>query len=121
MNRWLALLFDALAIALFALFARVAHQSDDMPLSVSGWFYTMLPFLTGVFLAYLVVLLPLKAPVDSIRPAGLSVWIFAVVIGLSVWGFNNGEIPHWSFMIVAVTASAILVLGWRALYRVISK
>lgn len=121
MNRWLALFFDATAIALFALFARVAHQSDDMPLSVSGWFSTMLPFLAGAFLSYLVVILPLKAHVEFIRPAGLSVWVFAVVIGLSVWGFNNGGIPHWSFIIVATTASAILVLGWRALYRVISK
>ncbi|NLZ57691.1 MAG: DUF3054 domain-containing protein [Corynebacterium sp.] len=121
MNRWLALLLDAISISLFALFARIAHQSDDMPLNFNGWLYTMLPFLAGVFIAYLIVVLPTKAPADSIRPAGLSVWVIAVVVGLTVWGFNNGEVPHWSFMIVATTASAILVLGWRALYRVITK
>ncbi|BAC19510.1 hypothetical protein HMPREF0290_0166 [Corynebacterium efficiens YS-314] len=121
MNRWLALLLDAIAIGLFALFARIAHQSEEMPLTAAGWFNTMLPFLAGVFLAYLVVILPLKARAEFIRPAGLSVWVFAVVIGLVFWGITNGEIPHWSFMVVATTASAILVLGWRALHRVIRK
>ncbi|MBD8030230.1 DUF3054 domain-containing protein [Corynebacterium gallinarum] len=121
MNRWLALLLDAIAIGLFALFARIAHQSEEMPLNPAGWFNTMLPFLAGVFLAYLVVILPLRAHAEFIRPAGLSVWIFAVVIGLVFWGITNGEVPHWSFMIVATTASAILVLGWRALHRVIRK
>lgn len=121
MNRWLALFLDSIAISLFALFARIAHQSDGMPLSISGWFQTMLPFLAGVFIAYLIVILPMKAPAELIRPTGLTVWVSAVVIGLTVWGFNNGEVPHWSFMIVATTASAILLLGWRALYRVIRK
>lgn len=121
MNRWTALLLDSLAIALFALFARMAHQSESMPLSVSGWFSTMLPFLAGVFLAYLVAVIPATLPAERIRPAGLLVWLAAVVVGLVIWGFNNGGVPHWSFIIVATTASAILVLGWRALHRVIRR
>lgn len=121
MNRWTALLFDTISIGLFALFARIAHQSEDMPLNLNGWFNTMLPFLAGVFIAYLVVLIPAKMYAERIRPSGLIVWVLAVIVGLTFWGFNNGGIPHWSFMIVATTATAILVLGWRALYRVIRK
>ena len=92
-----------------------------MPLTAQGWFFTWLPFLAGVFIAYLMVILPAKLPSERIRPAGLSVWAFAVVIGLTIWGINNGEVPHWSFMIVALTASAILLLGWRALFKVITR
>lgn len=114
----MSLLCDSIAIGLFALFARIAHQSADMPLTVQGWFFTWLPFLAGVFIAYLVVILPAKLPSERIRPAGLIVWALAVVVGLIIWGFNNGEVPHWSFMIVATTASAILLLGWRALVKV---
>lgn len=81
MNRWLALLLDAIAISLFALFARIAHQSDDMPLNFTGWLSTMLPFLAGVFIAYLIVVLPAKVPADSIClqacPSGLSPWLSA--------------------------------------------
>lgn len=121
MNRWTSLTIDAIAIGLFALFARVAHQSAEMPLNLHGWFFTWLPFLAGVFIAYLVIILPAKLASERIRPAGLSVWAFTVVIGLTIWGFNNGAVPHWSFMIVATTASAILVLGWRALFKVISR
>lgn len=118
MNRWMSLLCDSIAIGLFSLFARVAHQSADMPLNVQGWFFTWLPFLAGVFIAYLVAILPAKLPSERIRPAGLTVWMLAVIVGLVIWGFNNGGVPHWSFMIVATTASAILVLGWRALFKV---
>lgn len=121
MNRWMSLLCDSIAIGLFALFARIAHQTPDMPLTAQGWFFTWLPFLAGVFIAYLMVILPAKLPSERIRPAGLSVWAFAVVIGLTIWGINNGEVPHWSFMIVALTASAILLLGWRALFKVITR
>ncbi|WP_080791797.1 DUF3054 domain-containing protein [Corynebacterium pacaense] len=121
MNRWTALLFDAISIGLFALFARIAHQSEEMPLTVMGWFKTLLPFLAGVFLAYLFAIIPAKLHPQLFWPAGVVVWLSAVVVGLVIWGINNGGVPHWSFMIVATTASAILVLGWRALFRVIIK
>lgn len=121
MNRWTALLFDAISIGLFALFARIAHQSEEMPLTPRGWFTTLLPFLAGVFLAYLLVVIPAKLFPERIWKAGIIVWLTAVVVGLVIWGINHGGVPHWSFMIVATTASAILVLGWRALFRVIRK
>jgi Protein of unknown function (DUF3054). len=120
-NRWTALFFDTVAIGLFALFARIAHQSESMPLTLSGWFNTMLPFVAGIFLAYLVAVIPASLFADLIWPSGVVVWLSAVVVGLLFWGLNNGAVPHWSFIIVATTASAILVLGWRALYRMITR
>ena len=43
MNRSTSLLADIVAIALFALFARIAHQTDDMPLHAIGWLSTWWP------------------------------------------------------------------------------
>ncbi|WAD00572.1 DUF3054 domain-containing protein [Streptomyces sp. NA13] len=46
-----------------------------------------------MFIAYLVAILPAKLPSERIRPAGLTVWILAVIVGLVIWGFNNGGVP----------------------------
>ncbi len=104
---------DALAIALFALLARMAHQSEEMPFTFAGWLSTLWPFLLGVVLAW-VVIAALKWDGVRIVPAGLSAWIITAVTGLAIWGLNNGSVPHWSFIIVASVMSGLLMLGWRA-------
>ena len=43
-----AIALDTLAIAVFALLARIAHQTDEMPLNFTGWLSTLWPFLVGV-------------------------------------------------------------------------
>ena len=47
--------------------------------------------------------------------ASLAVLVIAVVVGLGIWGIRHGQVPHISFIIVASTTSAILLLGWRAI------
>ena len=41
--------------------------------------------------------------------------VLTVVTGLVVWGIRNQAIPHWSFILVATSVSALLMLGWRAI------
>lgn len=112
MSKGAALLADIVAIALFALLARVAHQSEDMPLSFTGWLSTLWPFALGVLLAW-VVLAALKREGIASYPDGLIVWVITVVTGLVIWAIRNSAMPHWSFILVASVTSAILMFGWR--------
>ncbi|WP_227658999.1 MULTISPECIES: DUF3054 domain-containing protein [unclassified Corynebacterium] len=101
MTRWCG--YDALAIALFALLARVAHRSEDMPLTVTGWLSTLWPFLLGVALAWGLITALGRGGATAASPwrsLGV-VWPLTVAVGLSVWGLRHGAVPHWSFLIVA--------------------
>ncbi|KQB83335.1 DUF3054 domain-containing protein [Corynebacterium oculi] len=109
--RWFT--YDALAIALFALLARVAHRSEDMPLSVTGWLSTLWPFLLGVALAWGILAVRGGVTPSPWRSLGLA-WPLAVIVGLGVWGLRHGAVPHWSFIIVATVTSGVLMAAWRA-------
>ncbi|WP_301924899.1 DUF3054 domain-containing protein [Corynebacterium glaucum] len=98
---------DLVAIAVFALLARAAHQSEDMPFNFSGWLSTVWPFALGVVLGWLIVR----------QNRGGFIWAITAITGLVIWGFRNQSVPHWSFVIVATVMSALLMLGWRAVAR----
>ncbi len=102
----------ALLLAVFAFLARVAHQTDEMPLTVGGWASTLWPFLLGVGAA---ALIGAVARWDAVRiiPAGVATWAITVLVGLGIWSLRNGELPHWSFILVATVMSGLLLLGWR--------
>lgn len=106
-----AIAADYVAIAAFALLARAAHQSDDMPFNFSGWLSTLWPFALGVTLGWLI----------ARENKGGLIWIITVVTGLVIWGIRNGDIPHWSFIVVATTMSALLMLGWRGVTKLVRK
>lgn len=106
-----AIAADYVAIAAFALLARAAHQSDDMPFNFSGWLSTLWPFALGVTLGWLI----------TRENKGGLIWIITVVTGLVIWGIRNGDIPHWSFIVVATTMSALLMLGWRGVTKLVRK
>ncbi len=116
MSRYNGLVADVIAIAVFALLARIAHQSEDMPLSFLGWLNTLWPFLLGVLAAWALIALR-RWDGTRIVPAGLSAWAVTVLIGLGIWSVRNGDIPHWSFILVATISSAVLMFGWRGLAR----
>ncbi|AIG64810.1 membrane protein [Corynebacterium atypicum] len=103
---------DLAAIGAFALFARIAHRSETMPLNFLGWLSTLWPFALGVFLGWGIVALTGK-DAHAVRGGGIVIWLVTVVVGLTVWGMKHGQVPHWSFMIVAGSMSALLMLGWR--------
>lgn len=116
MSRVSGLIADLIAIALFALFARLAHQTDGLALTFEGWASTFWPFAIGVLLAWILVVTRLW---DDTRlyPAGVWTWLITVVVGLVIWGIRNQAFPHWSFIIVASVASAVFMLGWRLITR----
>lgn len=110
-------IFDAIALAVFALLARIAHQSADMPLSFVGWLSTLWPFLIGLGLGWLLLSRATAPTMVSGARNGRGaaiVWLCTVVVGLVIWALRNGTVPHWSFVLVASATSALFMFGWRA-------
>ena len=115
-----AALADTASILAFALLARVAHNSPELPLNFVGWLDTAWPFLTGIILGWLVNLAAKWNP-SKVAPGGVAVWLIAVVTGLGIWGVRHAAFPHWSFIMVAGSMSALFLLGWRGLAKRLSK
>ncbi|MCT1683974.1 DUF3054 domain-containing protein [Corynebacterium appendicis] len=113
-----AIALDTLSIAVFALLARIAHQTEEMPLNLTGWLSTLWPFLVGVALAWVIVTLARKG---EGKGNGVFIWLITVATGLIIWGIRNQQLPHWSFIVVASVMSALLMLGWRGIARLIKR
>lgn len=106
-----AIAADFVAIAAFALLARAAHQSEEMKFNFAGWLEAFLPFAVGVALAWLI----------TRNNRGWLIWLITLVVGLVIWAFYRDKLPHWSFVIVASSMSALLMLGWRGVVALAQK
>lgn len=118
-SRVVPFILDIIAIALFGLAARYAHQSPDMPFNFMGWLSTTWPFWIGVLLAWAVLRKGVATGFEF--RVGTLVWIFAVVTGLIIWAIRNMAVPHWSFMIVATVMGALMIFGWRLIAKFVRK
>ena len=47
--------------------------------------------------------------------------LITLVVGLVIWAFYRDKLPHWSFVIVASSMSALLMLGWRGVVALAQK
>lgn len=103
--------FDALAILLFAIFARIAHKSE--PFTAITVLNTYWPFLIGVLVAW--AFFAFRRKPGSTFAAGAIVWACTVVSGLGIWAAEHGRVPHISFVIVATVMSGLLLFAWRAI------
>ncbi|WP_297009329.1 DUF3054 domain-containing protein [uncultured Corynebacterium sp.] len=105
-----AVIADVIAVLVFALLARIAHNSDELPLSFGGWLDTTWPFLVGTALVWGLIVS------GRLHPAPGSAWVIVAVtwvVGMVFWGLRHTEFPHWSFMIVAAVMLIVLLIGWR--------
>ncbi|WP_238596852.1 DUF3054 domain-containing protein [Corynebacterium heidelbergense] len=110
----IALVADLIAVALFALLARIAHNSPEMPLSVLGWVNTAWPFMLGTLLGWGILWFSgARGRSGFDLSSAATIWAATLVTGLVIWGIGNHRIPHWSFIVVAGVMSALLLLGWR--------
>jgi hypothetical protein len=100
---------DAVLVVVFATFGRGAHSEGLGAAQVWG---TAWPFLVGLAAGWLVVLLARRDPASV--PAGVLVWLVTLVGGMVIRGLGDGRVPHWSFMLVAATVTAVILVGWRA-------
>jgi hypothetical protein len=114
---------DVLAVAVFVLLGRTSHREGG---AVTGYLATVWPFLVGAGVGWLALALahrreadPARGgvlPVRSLR-AGAVVLAGTVVVGMGLRRiFTDGGTPV-SFLIVATTFLAVLLLGWRLAAR----
>ena len=106
-----ALAADAAAVVVFCTVGRRSHAED---LSVATVAETAWPFLTGTAAGW-VLARGWRQP-TALAPTGVVVWVSTVAIGMAlrrsgIAGADHGVSP--SFVVVASTTTAVLLLGWR--------
>lgn len=106
-----AFVVDVICVIVFSLVGRGAHGRQP---GLAGLLTTAWPFLVGLVVAWLIWLVARRGTPVSAR-AGVLFWLCTLVVGMAIWGLREGRVPHWSFVLVAGVATAILLIGWRAI------
>jgi len=103
---WLAL--DVVGVLVFCAVGRRSHEEG---LSVTGVATTAWPFLTGTVVGWLASR-GWRQP-TAVVPTGVAVWLFTVAIGMVLRKATSAGVAA-SFVVVAASVTAVLLLGWRA-------
>ncbi|MBR7742289.1 DUF3054 domain-containing protein [Phycicoccus sp. BSK3Z-2] len=114
MSRLLPALLD---VAVVLAFAAVGRRSHAEGLDVVGMLRTALPFVVGAAAGWLVAAVTLDAGPRSLA-FGAVVVVSAVVVGMVLRALT-GQGVAVSFVVVATTVLAVLLLGWRLLARLL--
>jgi len=105
---WLAPLVGDIICVL--VFCAVGRRSHDEGLSVTGVATTAWPFLTGTVVGWLASH-GWRQP-TAVVPTGVSVWLGTVVVGMVLRKASSAGVAA-SFVVVAASVTALLLLGWR--------
>ncbi len=110
--QWLAyLLVDVIAVLVFC---AVGRRSHDEGLSLGGVATTAWPFLAGTAVGWLASR-AWRRP-TAVVPTGVIVWLSTVVVGMLLRKATSAGVAA-SFVVVAASVTAVLLLGWRAVAR----
>ncbi len=91
-------------------FCAVGRRSHDEGLNVAGIAATAWPFLSGTVLGW-VVSRAWRRP-TAVYPTGVVVWLCTVAAGMLLRKTTSAGVAA-SFVVVASTVTALLLLGWR--------
>ena len=110
-----AAVLDLLMVVVFAAIGRRSHAEAT---ALSGLFHTAWPFVVGAAIGWIVTFALYRNKFDAflIVPTGIVVWVMTVALGM-VLRAVTGQGTAGSFIIVATLATAVLLLGWRALAK----
>lgn len=103
---WLAL--DVVAVLLFCALGRRSH---DEGITITGVATTAWPFLSGTLVGWLASR-AWRRP-TAVVPTGLVVWVCTVAVGMLLRKATSAGVAA-SFIVVAASVTAVLLLGWRA-------
>ena len=105
---WLApLAGDVIGVLVFCTVGRRSHHEG---LSVSGVATTAWPFLTGTAVGWLASR-GWRQP-TAVLPTGVVVWLCTVAVGMVLRKVSSAGVAA-SFVVVAASVTALLLLGWR--------
>jgi Protein of unknown function (DUF3054) len=99
-------------VACVLVFCAVGRRSHDEGLNVAGIATTAWPFLSGTALGWLLSQ-AWRRP-SAVYPTGVAVWLSTVAVGMLLRKITSAGVAG-SFVVVAVTVTAVLLLGWRAI------
>jgi len=106
---WLAwLATDVVAVLVFCAVGRRSHAEG---LSITGVTSTAWPFLVGTVIGWLASR-GWRRP-TAVVPTGVAVWVCTVVVGMLLRKASSAGVAA-SFVVVASSVTAALLLGWRA-------
>lgn len=106
---WLAV--DVIGVLVFCAVGRRSHAEG---LSITGLAATAWPFLTGTVVGWLASR-GWRQPI-AVAPTGVVVWLSTVVVGMLLRKVSSAGVAA-SFVVVAASVTALLLLGWRAALR----
>ncbi|OBH13636.1 MULTISPECIES: DUF3054 domain-containing protein [unclassified Mycobacterium] len=104
---WLGL--DVIGVVVFC---AVGRRSHDEGLNITGVATTAWPFLTGTVVGWLASR-AWQRP-TAVVPTGVVVWLCTVVVGMALRKATSAGVAA-SFVVVAASVTALLLLGWRAI------
>ncbi|MEY8018289.1 DUF3054 domain-containing protein [Mycobacterium servetii] len=108
MRRLAYLVVDVVGVLVFC---AVGRRSHDEGITVSGVATTAWPFLSGTLIGW-VAARGWRRP-TAVVPTGVVVWLSTVVVGMVLRKATSAGVAA-SFVVVASTVTAVLLLGWRA-------
>ncbi len=103
---WLAA--DVVGVLVFCAIGRRSHAEG---ITVTGVAATAWPFLTGTVIGWLASR-GWRRP-TAVVPTGVVVWLCTVVVGMLLRKASSAGVAA-SFVVVASTVTAVILLGWRA-------
>jgi hypothetical protein len=110
---WLAA--DAVCVLVFCAVGRSSH---DEGVNVAGIATTAWPFLSGTALGWLASQ-AWRRP-TALVPTGVVVWLCTVAVGMLLRKATSAGVAA-SFVVVASSVTALLLLGWRAAVALASR
>jgi len=112
---WSAAAADALCVLAFCAVGRRSHAEG---VTISGVAGTAWPFLVGAVLGWLLSR-GWRRPL-AVVPTGLAVWVCTIAIGMVLRKANSGSVAV-TFVVVASTVTALLLLGWRGIAALVRR
>jgi Protein of unknown function (DUF3054) len=101
------LVMDVIGVLVFCAVGRRSHAEG---ITITGVATTAWPFLTGTVLGWLASR-AWRRP-TAVTPTGVVVWLSTVLVGMALRKASAAGVAA-SFVVVAASVTAILLLGWR--------
>jgi DUF3054 family protein len=101
-------------VACVLVFCSVGRRSHDEGLNVAGIATTAWPFLSGTALGWLTSQ-AWRRP-TAVYPTGVVVWLCTVAVGVLLRKATSAGVAA-SFVVVATSVTALLLVGWRVVAR----
>jgi FtsH-binding integral membrane protein len=111
----LAVVLDICCVLVFVIIGRASHTKGE---TLGGIASTSWPFLCGLAAGWFVSR-AWRRPF-ALRPAGVIVWLATVALGM-VLRVVSGQGTAAAFIVVALAFLGLFLLGWRLLWRLVSR